>query len=140
LEKYKGIGKLYPVLGNHEGFPCDHIDVNSKGEKWQFEFLANLWKPWLTEESYISFKKYGRYSQLHPGTNLRIIVLNSFVQDATNSYTWINSTDIMGELIWLIDLLEKAEQNNEHVLLLNHFPPYNSFANNGIFTDQGLKK
>ncbi len=69
-------------------------------------------------------RRYGRYAQLHPGTNLRIIALNSFVQDALNSYTWINMTDPMGELRWLEETLRGCEIRGEHALIIGHFAPY----------------
>ena len=131
LKNHKGIGKVYPVVGNHEGLPSDHIDVTKEGH-WMFEFLAELWSPWLTEESQESMRKYGRYVQLHPGTKLRVIGLNSFVQDAMNSYTWRNATDPMGELVWLNEVLKSIEDNKEKALIIGHYPPYNTFGNAGI--------
>ena len=50
LRRYKGIGSLYPVLGNHDGLPCDHLELNEEGTNWMFEYVAELWAPWLTAE------------------------------------------------------------------------------------------
>lgn len=87
-----------------------------------------MWSPWLTKES---MRKYGRYAQLHPGTKLRIIALNCFVQDVMNSYTWRNATDPMGELVWLNEALKSVEDNKEKALIIGHYPPYNAFGNAG---------
>ena len=75
---------------------------------------------------------YGRYHQLHPGTNLRIIALNPFVQDVLNSYIWYNVTDGHGQHVWLREVLDSCEKKGEHALIINHFPPYNSAADIGI--------
>jgi len=40
------------------------------------------------------FKKIGSYSQLHPGTNLRVIGVFPFAFDSYNSHTWHNLTNI----------------------------------------------
>ena len=40
--------------------------------------------------------KMGSYSQLHPGTKLRIIGLNTLVYDMMNSYLWKNATNPLG--------------------------------------------
>lgn len=75
-----------------------------------------------------SFRRYGRYSQLHPGTSLRIVALNCFVQDVFNSYRWMNTTNIWGELDWLRDTLAAAEKHGEHVLIIGHMPPQHVFT------------
>ncbi len=130
LEKYHGVGSLYPILGNHEGMPCDHIDVATQPqpEHWMFHFVADLWSSWLTPESQESMRKYGRYTQMHPNSNLRIVALNSFVQDSTNSYNWINMTDPLGEIVWLEEVLGRSETRGEDVLIIGHFPPSTSFG------------
>ena len=40
--------------------------------------------------------EYGCFSQLHPGTKLRIIGLNNYVLDFTNLYVLGNSTNPLG--------------------------------------------
>lgn len=45
LKSHKGIGKVYPIIGNHEGLPCDHIDVTGEGHR-MLEFLAELYLSW----------------------------------------------------------------------------------------------
>eukprot|EP00831_Metopus_contortus_P036069 TRINITY_DN2861_c0_g1_i1.p1 TRINITY_DN2861_c0_g1~~TRINITY_DN2861_c0_g1_i1.p1 ORF type:complete len:331 (+),score=16.63 TRINITY_DN2861_c0_g1_i1:238-1230(+) len=107
-------------------------------KKWIFEFVADLWSTWLDKESQESMRKYGRYSQLHPGTNLRIIGLTSFVQDVLNSYIYGNITDRLGQLRWLNQTLYPSEQNKEHVIILSHFPPCNEFANKEWFIRYGI--
>ena len=60
---------------------------------------------------------------MHPGTNLRIITLVPWVYYVTNSYLWQNSTDVWGNLEWLIEELQFAEDNQQNVLIIGHNPP-----------------
>ena len=48
--RFPRLGSVYPVMGNHEGLPCDHLDVSQPGTSWMQELLAELWSPWLTPE------------------------------------------------------------------------------------------
>jgi len=127
LKHFNKIGDIYPVLGNHEGLPRDHMKMEENAEHWPQDLCAKLWAPWFTEESRESFRKYGRYAQLHPGTKLRIVALNAFTKSAKNSYTWNNVTDVWGELKWLYEVLKASEKNGESVIIIGHYPPLNSY-------------
>ena len=90
-------GLVYPVLGNHEGYPCDQFDTEeTRGHQWLLNETAEVWSPWLTAESKATYISNGCYSQLHPDTKLRIVALNPYVSLADNRYTWGNQTDPMG--------------------------------------------
>ena len=93
MEKCPALGQMYPVLGNHEGLPCDEFDVYSDKHQWILDNVTEFWRPWLTKESAVQFKKTGCYSQLHPNTNLRLIALFPLAFDTLNPYTWKNSTN-----------------------------------------------
>ncbi len=127
LERFPNVGDVYPVTGNHEGIPRDHVDPHEGADTWPIPFLADLWSPWLTPESRVTMRKYGRYTQLHPGTKLRIVALNNFVESSKNTFMWDNSTDIWGELAWLEETLAAAERNGESVMIIGHYPPRCSF-------------
>ena len=47
---YSGIGKVYPILGNHEGLPCDSFDVYNKGHQWILDNVTEIWSDWFTEK------------------------------------------------------------------------------------------
>lgn len=48
---YGGIGKVYPVVGNHEGMPSDHYNVYGNEHNWIFNNLTTMWgEPWFTTE------------------------------------------------------------------------------------------
>ncbi len=95
-KEYTTVGKMYPILGNHEGLPCDIFDVQGNAHSWLINDTAEMWKNWLTEEAFEQYKKTGSYSQLHPGTKLRIIGINDLVHDTMNSFLWRNTTNPLG--------------------------------------------
>ncbi len=120
--KYKTVGTMYPILGNHEGLPCDIFDLEGPSHRWIIEDTARLWKQWLTPSAYDEYLRTGCYSQLHPFTRLRIIGLNDFVHDTMNSYLWKNQTNPLGVLDWLEKRLAKSERDGESVIILTHMP------------------
>jgi len=121
-EKYDGIGKMYPIFGNHEGLPPDQFDIHNTAKyKWILNNITDIWKSWLTQESYETMRKIGYFSQRHPNSKLRIIGLFALEYDNVNPYLWKNSTDPWNILGWLENELRKSEQNNESVFLLSHF-------------------
>lgn len=49
--KYGGIGKVYPVIGNHESVPSDQYDIYGGTHDWILGNLTNIWgKHWFTAE------------------------------------------------------------------------------------------
>jgi len=122
---YGARGKVYPLLGNHEVRPISQYDPTQKknnASAWVFAHHAELWSHWLNDDSKASLKKYGRYTQMHPNSNLRIIAINSFIYDTLNSFLWANSTDPTNQLGWLEETLRIAEKNDERVFIIGHIP------------------
>ena len=112
---------VYPVIGNHENYPND---LWESGNEQIFENLANIYKDYFFEtQAYESFSKYGHYTELHPGTNLRIVALNCLYCDSQNfNHLSSNHTEAKKEFIWLENVLRDAEANGEYVYILHHFP------------------
>jgi hypothetical protein len=48
--EYMQVGKMYPIIGNHEGMPCDQFNVEGDEHRWILSELADLWKVWFTKE------------------------------------------------------------------------------------------
>ena len=118
---------VYPVIGNHEVYPND---LWKPGNYKIFEELAEIYKDFFFEEqAYESFAKYGYYTELHNGTNLRIVALNCLYCDAVNNHL-LSTTheDAKAEFIWLEKVLREAEKNNEYVYILDHFPINGDFT------------
>eukprot|EP01022_Parablepharisma_sp_SALTPOND_P010637 TRINITY_DN1438_c0_g1_i1.p7 TRINITY_DN1438_c0_g1~~TRINITY_DN1438_c0_g1_i1.p7 ORF type:complete len:138 (-),score=7.73 TRINITY_DN1438_c0_g1_i1:774-1187(-) len=104
MAKYGKLGQMYPILGNHEGMPCDEFDVYSQKHQWILNNATEFWQNWFTKECILFcninwniaqeiFRETGCYSQLHPGTTLRIIGLFPLAADSMNPYLWKNSTN-----------------------------------------------
>jgi len=125
--KYKG--KVYAVLGNHDGYPEGQFDIHAMSDNWLTKAYADELAEWLTPESYNQFSKTGYYSQLHPDSKLRIICLNTFVLDFNNVYLWGNATNPMNSLAWLEQVLMKSEKNGESVFIIGHIA---SQSNSGV--------
>ena len=108
-------------IGNHEKFPNDEYKDNEE------ELLANLTellKIYIhDDEAKKTFKKGGYYSQKLNDTKLRFISLNCLVCDSFN-FNLFNSTKEHAKDMfrWLENELQKAEENEEYVYILNHFP------------------
>lgn len=49
-KEYNKVGKVYPIIGNHEAMPCDQFDVHSKAHDWIMEELTDMWGHWFTED------------------------------------------------------------------------------------------
>ena len=127
IEEAFGNITVYPVIGNHEVYPND---LWKPGNYKIFEELAEIYKDYFfDEEAYESFSKYGYYTEVHPGTNLRIIALNCIYCDAADLYL-LSTTheEAKAEFIWLEKVLREAEKNNEYVYILDHFPINGDFT------------
>jgi sphingomyelin phosphodiesterase len=116
---------VYPCLGNHEKYPADQFypyEDRDPEERPILAFFADLWRPWLGEEAYQEFKKYGFYSKRHLDTNLRIISYNCLYCDVLNFYLIRDPTDPSGQIKWLEDTLRQSEKNGEVVYIVGHIP------------------
>ena len=121
-EKFNYEIPIFPVLGNHEVYPNDLFNVTD-GKKNLLLEMADMYKNYLSEEAYETFKEKGYYSMLLPNTNLRIISINCFYCDSWNYYLINNNkSDAKQMLKWLEETLRSSEENNEYVYILNHFP------------------
>ena len=117
---------VYPLLGNHEGYPSNQFDINEKtnNTQWVIDETVKTWDKWLTKEMKEEFLRNGCYSTLYKSTKLRIIQITPFVQMAVNFYLWGNQTDPLGVLSWLENELKRSEKRGESVLIIAHLPPF----------------
>ena len=113
---------IYPAIGNHEKAP---VDEYYGPESVLLNGLAEIFKPYLSDEAYVTFKNYGYYSMLHKDTNLRIISLNCLVCDTMNFNLIFDASQAKDMFDWFENELKKAEKNNEIVYLLDHIPLVN---------------
>lgn len=123
IVKETGDIPIYPAIGNHEKAPVDEFYGE---EKELLEGLAEIFKPFLTQEAYETFKKYGYYTQLHKNTNLRIVSLNCIMCDSFNWYLINDHSQPKKMYEWLEGVLRAAEMHNEGVYILDHISIGNS--------------
>jgi len=133
IKKANYKGKVYTILGNHEGYPACQYDILNGNSKWLTKGYADELKEWYPPDAVKMFENYGYFSILHPGTKLRVIGLNTFASDFANVYLIANSTDPLGLLTWLEKELYRSEQNNESVMILGHVAPQSKTGTNCIF-------
>ncbi len=94
--RYHSLGSVYPVLGNHEGLPVNNFDVYGRSHDWVLGNTTELWRQWLTTDSYKLYRHTGCYSQLHPNSSLRMVVLSPFVYLGENAFVLGNQSDPLG--------------------------------------------
>ena len=109
---------IYPAIGNHEKAPVDEFH----GEETELlEGLAEIFKPYLTDEAYETFRKYGYYTMLVKN-NLRIISLNCLLCDSFNWNLLYDAAQPRQMFKWLENVLAEAEKNGEIVHIMDHIP------------------
>jgi len=109
---------IYPAIGNHEKAPVDEFH----GEEIELlQGLADIFKPYLTDEAYETFRKYGYYSMIVKN-NLRIVSINCLLCDSMNFNLLYDYTQTKAMFTWLEKVLSDAEKNGEIVHIMNHIP------------------
>ncbi|CAF1261330.1 unnamed protein product [Adineta ricciae] len=123
---------VYAAVGNHEAAPCNLFPtpiIKTDNISWLYEALADSWintfgLPNNTRETIL---RGGFYTTVvRPG--LRIISLNTNYYHHDNYWLFINSTDPLNQVEWLIQWLQYAEKNSEKVHIIAHHPPKECFA------------
>lgn len=86
---------------------------------WLYSSLAREWtKTGLP--SYLSANiSNGAFYTLKILPNLRLVSINKNYCPKENFWLIINSTDPLGQLEWLVNVLQESENNNEKVNKLN---------------------
>ncbi|CAF1344175.1 unnamed protein product [Didymodactylos carnosus] len=97
--------------------------IKSDNISWLYTSLADHWiQLGLPEDTRDSILRGAFYTTIvRPG--LRLISLNMNYCASDNFWLYINSTDPLGQLQWLITWLQYAEDNDEKVHIIGHHPP-----------------
>ncbi|CAH1968580.1 unnamed protein product [Acanthoscelides obtectus] len=115
---------IFPVLGNHEAHPVNQYseigEESSFSMQWLFSLFAKKWSKRVSGEDTIM--KGGFYT-VSPRKGFRIVSLNNNVCYSSNWWLLLNDNDPYDQLKWLVEVLLKAEENDEVVHLLGHVPP-----------------
>eukprot|EP01137_Pigoraptor_chileana_P007391 Opistho-2@52926 len=126
LLKYFPNTRVFPSLGNHEGAPVNSFPppyiTGDDSDDWLLDGLVKSWSSWLPTDTISTIKQGGFYTTLIED-GLRLISLNMNYCNNQNWWILINQTDPAGELQWLINTLQAAEDKGELVYIIGHIPP-----------------
>ncbi|KAJ6663536.1 hypothetical protein lerEdw1_009615 [Lerista edwardsae] len=113
--------QVYAAMGNHDFHPKNQFPAE---ENTIYNVTAELWRPWLSNSSVLSFKAGAFYSQQMPGPGpeRRVIVLNTNLYYENDELT-VSLEDPAGQFQWLEDTLTSAAKKGEKVYIIGHIPP-----------------
>ncbi|XP_019288037.2 acid sphingomyelinase-like phosphodiesterase 3b isoform X3 [Panthera pardus] len=113
--------KVYAALGNHDFHPKNQLPA---GGNSIYDQVAELWRPWLSNESIALFKEGAFYAEKLPGLSGagRVVVLNTNLYYGNNEQT-AGMADPARQFQWLEDVLTNASRAKEMVYIIGHVPP-----------------
>jgi len=117
-KRYNGKVPIYPVIGNHDTYPQHQLPGK---EYWLYDFVADLWEPFLPKSALTTIKKSGYYT-VDVNSELRLIVLNTVLYYHPNTMTNSSDKDPGGQIAWLKETLADAKKNNQAVYIAGHVP------------------
>ncbi|CAF0859177.1 unnamed protein product [Adineta ricciae] len=122
---------FYSAVGNHEAAPCNMFptpSVRSDNITWLYQALADNWiKLGLSPDTRQSILRGAFYTTIvRPG--LRLISMNMNYCAEDNFWLFINSTDPLEQLQWMVNWLQYAEDHGERVHIIGHHPPSSCLA------------
>ncbi|KAF4583315.1 hypothetical protein EYR38_002064 [Pleurotus pulmonarius] len=121
---------VYPAIGNHEAAPVNAFPRDTTAvanAQWIFDTQSAGWARWLnTAGVKQAAETSGSYSLVVPGTNLRIVSINTVYWYKQNY--WLYDTDDApadpnGILAFTVKQLQEAEDAGQRVWLVAHMPP-----------------
>ncbi|XP_054854632.1 acid sphingomyelinase-like phosphodiesterase 3b [Eublepharis macularius] len=113
--------QVYPAMGNHDYHPKNQFPAENNKI---YNSVAELWHPWLSNSSVLTFKEGAFYSEKLSGSGptRRMIVLNTNLYYENNNQT-ISLADPGGQFKWLEETLTDASKAGEKVYIIGHVPP-----------------
>lgn len=122
---------LYGVIGNHDVAPTNsfprNTTITSLSSDWDLELFADTWARWIGNRPANALQaNSGCYSRVHPGTNLKIISLNTGFWYKANFWLYDSDEfqpDPNGILTWLIGELQDAESLGQKAWIIGHLSP-----------------
>ncbi|GAA6019186.1 hypothetical protein JCM8202_000927 [Rhodotorula sphaerocarpa] len=120
----------YPVIGNHDVAPVNAFprstSPSAHASDWIFDLAARDWRKWIGHEAARKLReRSGCYARVHPGTDLKIISLNTNYWYKQNF--WLYDSDVPvwdpnGILSWMAEELDLAEQAGQRAWIIGHMP------------------
>ncbi|KAI9619130.1 hypothetical protein H4Q26_011810 [Puccinia striiformis f. sp. tritici PST-130] len=122
---------LYGVIGNHDVAPTNSFPRNTTittlSSQWDLELFSDTWARWIGDHGAHTLPaNSGCYSRIHPGTNLKIISLNTGFWYKANFWLYDSDEfqpDPNGILAWLISELQDAENRGQKAWIIGHLSP-----------------
>lgn len=118
---------IVPVLGNHECHHVDYFDFNDKSN-FVVEKIYPLFEAVISREKINDLINNGFFSQEYADFNLKVISLNSQINDAFNIANFSFSTFFQEFLYRLAGDLYASEQKGQKVIVVSHIPITDYFA------------
>ena len=117
---------VFAVPGNHEFFPVNVMKFSEQDSL--LNLVSEVWKHWLDDKSYHSFKTYGYYTMPLKGLNedwkgFRVIGINTEACNAQNWYLFTQLNDPGNHLAWLEKTLKETEEAGERAYIIGHVQP-----------------
>uniref|UniRef100_H2YX51 Sphingomyelinase phosphodiesterase n=1 Tax=Ciona savignyi TaxID=51511 RepID=H2YX51_CIOSA len=112
--------KVFSALGNHDYQPKNNMPP---GPSEILTEIAQIWRPWMTEDAFQLFNITGYYADDTTGNSLlKVIVLNTNLWDNYNDHI-SGEGDPSGQFSWLRSQLEGARRSGKKVYIIGHISP-----------------
>jgi len=128
---------IVPVLGNHECHHVDYFDFNDKSN-FVVEKIYPLFEAVISRDKINDLANNGFFSQEFADFNLKVVSLNSQINDAFNIANFSASTFFQEFLYKLAGDLYASELKGQKVIVVSHIPITDYFSigevNSGLIT------
>ncbi|KAK0674005.1 Metallo-dependent phosphatase-like protein [Cercophora samala] len=127
-------GPIYAALGNHDSVPTnlesphsiDHNGTLGQQFSWHYGHISKLWEHygWIDNVAQTQASlHYGGYSIIHP-LGLKVITINTDFYYHANIFAFLHADnpDYSGIFSFLVDELQKAEDQGQRVWIMGHVP------------------
>ncbi|EDR22291.1 sphingomyelin phosphodiesterase, putative [Entamoeba dispar SAW760] len=123
LKKFEGFF-IIPMLGNHDVYPANQMAINSQ---WIFQFAADQFAPFLSQNAIESFRHGGYYTMPFPAhlgikVPLNAVVLNTVLYYNYNKQT-MDSTDPLGQFEWFKTVMDGYRKTGQRAIVSMHICP-----------------
>ncbi|KAJ7255864.1 sphingomyelin phosphodiesterase [Mycena haematopus] len=133
-------GPVFPAIGNHDSAPVNNFPLDATigfdGAQWVFDLEGKEWAHWTNDTAANEVRHFsGSYSVTAPGTNLRIISINTVYWYKQNFWLYDSDTpvpDPRSILEFMVHELQAAEDAGQRVWIIGHMPP----GSQDVFSDQ----
>jgi sphingomyelin phosphodiesterase len=130
--RMNSLGVLYGAVGNHEASPVNEFPPpavtreSNATEQFVYDAIAAGLTPSLGAAAAKKLDvNSGSYSILHPGSNLKIISVNTMFWMKVNFWLYEKTMepDPAGVLEFLVQELDESEKCGQHVWIIGHIAP-----------------